>query len=411
MKYNIENKSELENFVLNNWNQINEFIDIESRPFEMPFYTSVDIRESRKKFAPVDTNIYPAGFNNLCQFDLNLASEKMQRYIHKIGNDLKNIIIYPESNTKNKYYLDHLFTLQSCLVTGGFNVHFASSDPSLFDIESSNKIELESFSGHRLELYKIDDEFKSTHQLAGLPETFDLIILNNDQSKKIELNLDNLNIPVIPSSLIGWFQRQKYKHFQYYQSIVHKFGQQFSIDPDLLQANFSFVDGVDFSTKAGMEEVAKEVESLQSKLGPQKIFLKASQGTYGMGIHVVESSEEVLNLNRKKRNKLDVGKNNIKFEKVLIQEGVETIINYDGHPAEVTIYLIGGKSVGGFMRSNPLKDNNSNLNSKGMVYKKFCISEIDEGHDHQIKEAVYSIIARLASLACAMEIKEVSQIG
>lgn len=111
-------------------------------------------------------------------------------------------------------------------------------------------------------------------------------------------------------------------------------------------------------------------------------------------------------MNRKTRNKMDIGKNNLKFDSVLIQEGIETIIKYDDMPAEVTIYLIDGKSTGGFMRANPLKGTNANLNAKGMIYKKFCISEIEQNTDHQRKEATYSIIARLSTLAGAYEIEQ-----
>jgi glutamate--cysteine ligase len=408
MNFNINSKQELENFVLNNWNKLNQYIDRESDNLAMPFYTSVDIRESKEKFAPVDTNIYPAGFNNLCQFDLNLASEKMKKYILNINESIKNIVIFPESHTKNRFYLDHLHTLKTCLIQSNFNVTIASSDTQLFE-QDQNHITVESFSGHKLQVFKIDPEFINTKTINSVTGSIDLIVLNNDQSKQLDLNFSELNIPVIPSPKIGWYQRQKYKHFQYYREVVQNFCHEFNIDPRLLEAEFSFVEGIDFSSKTGLENIANEVKGLQEKVGPKKVFLKASQGTYGMGIHVVDSPEEVLNLNRKKRNKLDIGKNNIKFEKVLIQESVETIINYDGHPAEVTIYLVGGNSVGGFMRSNPLKDNNSNLNSKGMVYQKFCISEIHEGHDHQVKEAVYSFIARLASMACAKEIQEVSK--
>ena len=37
-----------------------QFID-----HQAPFYTSVDLRNSGFKLAPVDTNLFPAGFNNL----------------------------------------------------------------------------------------------------------------------------------------------------------------------------------------------------------------------------------------------------------------------------------------------------------------------------------------------------------
>ena len=38
-----------------------------------PFYTSVDIRDAGFKIAVVDTNLFPAGFNNLCEHGLEDA--------------------------------------------------------------------------------------------------------------------------------------------------------------------------------------------------------------------------------------------------------------------------------------------------------------------------------------------------
>ena len=177
-----------------------------------------------------------------------------------------------------------------------------------------------------------------------------------------------------------------------------------------MQAQYKTLSGVDFSTKEGLDLLGAKVDELKAQVGgDKKIFVKASQGTYGMGIMVVGSGEEVISMNRKKRNKMDIGKNSIKFTSVLIQEGIDTMISFGGAPAEVTIYLAGGVSIGGFMRGNPLKSNSENLNSKGMVYQKFCISEIRENKDDKIKESVYSTLARLSTLAAAKEIQEVTQ--
>ena len=136
------------------------------------------------------------------------------------------------------------------------------------------------------------------------------------------------------------------------------------------------------------------------------VFAKASQGTYGMGISVFTSKDEVLAMNRKTRNKMDIGKNNIKFTSVLVQEGVETIVKVDDAPGEITTYLVGGKAMGGFMRYNPQRGTNANLNSQGMLYKKFCISDICQDTDTHIKEAVYALVGRLSVLAASRELRE-----
>ena len=52
---------------------------------------------------------------------------------------------------------------------------------------------------------------------------------------------------------------------------------------------------------------------------------------------------------------MDVGKNKIKFTSVIIQEGIDSILTYDGLPAEVAIYLVAGNPVGGFVRANEKK--------------------------------------------------------
>ena len=105
---------------------------------------------------------------------------------------------------------------------------------------------------------------------------------------------------------------------------------------------------------------------------------------------------------------MNIGKNNIKFTSLLIQEGIETILEHNGMPAEVSIYLINGKGLGGLMRANTQKDHRSNLNSRGMVLKKYCLSEIRENDAYKRKEILYSIVARLATLAAAREIQEMT---
>ena len=43
-----------------------------------PFYASVDLRNAGFKLAPVDTNLFPAGFNNLNPAFLPLCVQAMQ---------------------------------------------------------------------------------------------------------------------------------------------------------------------------------------------------------------------------------------------------------------------------------------------------------------------------------------------
>ncbi|RPJ75776.1 MAG: glutamate--cysteine ligase, partial [Alphaproteobacteria bacterium] len=108
MGFKINTKDQLENFVCQNWNEVNLYISKLQENLPIPFYSSVDIRESKEKYAPVDHNMYPAGFNNLCNVDLRGAKQLVRETIMKISDSAKNIAIIPESHTKNLMYLDHL---------------------------------------------------------------------------------------------------------------------------------------------------------------------------------------------------------------------------------------------------------------------------------------------------------------
>jgi glutamate--cysteine ligase len=411
MPYKISNKAELEQFVCHNWNEINQWIDLEQSKQPQPLTSSVDVRESKTKFAPVDHNMYPAGFNNLCSKDLLGCADRFKEAFDQLNLKVQRIGLLPESHTKNKYYLDHLHKLKTTIEMAGTEVILFSPDKDLFKETGSSVVQLESQSGNSIVIYEaqvLDGVFQSVN-----PEVvfnFDAIVLNNDQSNPLPVDWKSISTPILPSPFVGWYKRQKNHHFRCYRTTANQFAEHFSINPDLIQAHFATAENIDFNTKEGLDELASQVDKLLTTLPAEShVFVKASQGTYGMGISVVSSGEEIINMNRKVRNKMDVGKNNLKFTSILIQEGVETIVKYDGAPAEVTIYLVNGKSSGGFMRTNPLKGTQSNLNSQGMIYQKLCLSDVKQDCDHKMKEAVYSVVARLSTLAASHEMKELME--
>lgn len=405
MEFKINNKDQLEKFVCENWNIINDYILQIQEGLPIPFYSSVDIRESREKYAPVDHNMYPAGFNNLCNVDLRSSVSLVSDTLKKLTPSNRTVGIIPESHTKNLMYLDHLSTLARLTEDAGYKTYFISFDSDLFP-GNEESLDLTSASGSAIRI--IRGKIKNGEILA-LDQKIDVAINNNDQSNPWPIEWREIKTPVVPTPLIGWFRRNKNTHFAYYKKVADQFAAYFGINPDLIQARFRAVDDVDFETKHGLEKLGSAVDDLIATLNPgSKVFVKGAQGTYGMGISVVSSGEEIIHMNRKTRNKMDVGKNKIKFTSLLVQEGVETTIQYDNHPAEITVYLIDGKSMGGFMRINPEKDSLGNLNSRGMVFRKLCMCDLKNTvEDYKSKDAIYSIIARLATVASAYEIREV----
>ena len=59
--------NELEQRILDSMPAIERWFRLEWMEHTPPFYTSVDIRNAGFKLAPVDTNLFPGGWNNLTQ--------------------------------------------------------------------------------------------------------------------------------------------------------------------------------------------------------------------------------------------------------------------------------------------------------------------------------------------------------
>ncbi len=403
----IETKAELEQFLCHNWDTVNRLLDEWQAQVPQPIYSSVDVRESGGKYAPVDHNLYPAGFNNICQKDLRKASEMFRVALTRQMPGARRVALVPESHTKNKWYLDNVHHLATTLRDGGFDVDVVSPDPALFP--DGPTLTLESQSGHGVVLHQVAVRDGAFQRVDGPADPFDIVVLNNDQSNPLPVDWRAFRTPVLPSPFAGWTRRQKNAHFRHYATVADAFCAHFGIRSDLIQARFRGVEGVDFETKEGVEKLADAVGELLAELPPgSSVFAKASQGTYGMGISVFQSRDEVLAMNRRARNKMDVGKNNLKFTSVLVQEGVETVVKVEDAPAEITMYLVDGKGMGGFMRYNPERGTNANLNSQGMLYRKFCISDICQDTDTHVKEAAYTVVARLLVLAASKEIQEIN---
>ena len=65
---------DLEKKILEATPAIERWFRLEWQEHTPPFYCSVDLRNSGFKLAPVDTNLYPGGFNNL-------APEMLPQYL------------------------------------------------------------------------------------------------------------------------------------------------------------------------------------------------------------------------------------------------------------------------------------------------------------------------------------------
>jgi glutamate--cysteine ligase len=94
-----------------------------------PFYSSVDLRNSGCKLAPVDTNLFPGGFNNLNPSFLPLAVQAVMVAIERHCPDAANLLLVPENHTRNTFYLRNVSHLRTILRQAGLNVRIGTLIP------------------------------------------------------------------------------------------------------------------------------------------------------------------------------------------------------------------------------------------------------------------------------------------
>jgi len=387
----------------------------EAEPF---FYSSVDLRHSGLRLAPVDTNLFPAGFNNLSPAAKARASRFIARFFADQYPQAKRVVIIPENHTRNMGYLENLSTLLSLFEALGIEVELGS-----LAALPGQPIELEAPGGRKLTEYPLKREGDRVSLENGF--TPDVVIMNNDMTSGVPDIVCSIVQPVIPPVGMGWYRRRKSIHFAAYKKLVDSFGTAFSIDPWLLSAELHSCGLVDFKQQTGLDRLAKGVDAVLARAREKHkeygiadepyVFIKADSGTYGMGIMTVRSAEEVFELNKKERNKMQVIKEGARVSEVIIQEGIPTIDTVDGKPAEPMVYMIDGVPIGGMYRVNGERDTLGNLNAAGMEFTGMCDEAEDEcGQWRAVQNChfrSYGIIGAIAALAAAREDYEVGRDG
>lgn len=385
----------------------------------MPFYSSVDLRNSGFKLAPVDTNLFPGGFNNLNPDFMPLCVQAMMAAVEKICPDARNMLLVPENHTRNLFYLQNVAVLQTIMRHAGLDVRIGSllpdmTDTMTVDLPGGGNLKLEPVQrrGNRLVLQDFDPC---------------AILLNNDLSMGVPVILQNLEQTVIPPLHAGWATRRKSRHFKAYSTVAEEFATLTGIDPWLIDPCFAVCGKIDFHESKGEDCLASNVDAILEKIRQKYkqygvreepfVIVKADAGTYGMGIMTVKNSTEVRALNRKQRNKMAVVKEGLPVTEVLVQEGVYTFESINEAVAEPVIYMIDHHVVGGFYRVHTGRGKDENLNAPGMhfVPLAFKTSCLEPDHEADLGCApnrfyAYGVVARLALLAAALELEQDSKL-
>src|SRR6201994_860638 len=117
---------ELERVVLDRRPDIERWFRTQWLEHEVPFYASVDLRNSGFKLAPVDTNLFPGGFNNLNPEFLPLCVHAAMSAVQKLCPDSRRFMLVPENHTRNLHYLSNVAMLKRILEGAGLTVRIGS---------------------------------------------------------------------------------------------------------------------------------------------------------------------------------------------------------------------------------------------------------------------------------------------
>lgn len=398
----------LEQHFLSRCNSIETWFNSQWKLTPPPVYGSVDLRNAGFKLAPIDMNLFPAGFNNLNPSFLPISIEAARKVVHQVAPETKRILVIPESHTRNLFYWENIHTLLMILEQAGFQVRLGFLPDTL---QAPQEIALPSGKKVLIEPLRREQDKLSVDGFHP-----DMVLLNNDLSDGIPAILQDLKMPLIPPAELGWSQRLKSDHFQYFSKVAEEFAKLVDIDPWFIAPLFRHCGKIDFMQQEGMEclilNAEKLFQDIQQKYAeyhiPYQPFLivKADAGTYGMAVMTVRSIDELRSMNRKQRTRMATIKGGQPVHRVIIQEGIYTFetVGPEKAVAEPVVYLWGDRVVGGFYRVHKDRSVDENLNAPGMHFQPIAFTQTCSEPNNLFY--IYGLIARLSMLAAAREIKD-----
>ena len=408
--------NELEQRVLDSTPAIERWFRLEWMEHTPPFYSAVDIRNAGFKLAPVDTSLYPGGWNNLTEDMLPLAVQAAQAAIEKICPEARNLLVIPENHSLNTFYLANVARLVRIFHMAGLNVRVGSIDPA---IKSPKKIELPNGESVCLE------PVVRTKSRLGLKH-FDpcTILLNNDLSAGTPGILEDLHEQyLLPPLHAGWSVRRKSNHLHSYEEISKRFGKLLGIDPWLINPMYSRAADVSITGGQGIDVLTSHVDALLTRVRRKYkeyginekpfVVVKTDDGSTGLGVLTVRDAKEIEALARRAQARAAETEKGQGPQDLIVQEGVLTNERVHSGVAEPVVYMMDRYVVGGFYRVHAERNPDENLNLPGASFVPLAFSEsahlpqpgAKPGASAPNRFYMYGVIGRLAMVAASYELE------
>ena len=413
--------NELEQRILDSMPAIERWFRLEWMEHTPPFYSSVDIRNAGFKLAPVDTNLFPGGWNNLTTPMLPLAVQAAMAAIEKICPEARNLLLIPENHPRNTFHMSSVAQLRRIFHMAGLNVRVGSIDP---DIKQPTTIDLPN--GESVTLEPVIRKKGGGRGRLGVKD-FDpcTILLNNDLIAGIPGILEEVHEQyLLPPLHAGWSVRRKSTHFKSYEEVSKRFGKLLGVDPWLINPMFDKCGEVNFDSGSGVEDLTSSVDALLAKIRKKYkeyginekpfVVVKADNGsTDGMGIMTVRDVKDLDAPNRHAKNKNGPINDAHQIHDVIIQEGVLTHERMNDAVAEPVVYMMDRYVVGGFYRIHAERGVDENLNAPGSRFVPLAFAEsthlpqpgMKPGASAPNRFYMYGVIGRLAMVAASYELE------
>jgi len=408
--------NELEQRVLDSMPAIERWFRLEWMEHTPPFYSSVDIRNAGFKLSPVDTNLFPGGWNNLSAEMLPLAVQATMVAIEKICPEARNLLVIPENGVHSSFYLANLLQLQRLFNMAGLNVRLGSIDPAL---KKAKTLALPN--GETLTLEPV---LRGKRRL-GLKD-FDpcTILLNTDLSAGVPGILEEIHEQyLLPPLHAAWPTRRKSAHFKAYEEVAKRLGKLMGVDPWLINPLFEKCEQVDLTLDGGMDCLHNQIDVVLTKVRRKYkeygikekpfVVVKADHGTHELGIVTVRDSKDTLVLAERVAALTKGRKAPLLPHDFMVQEGVLTQERVNDAVAEPVVYVMDRYVVGGFYRVHPARGPDESLNAPGSGYVPLAFKHstrlpqpgVKPGASAPNRFYMYGVVGRLAALAASYELE------
>ena len=399
--------NELEQRILDSMPAIERWFRLEWMEHTPVFYTSVDVRNAGFKLAPVDTNLYPSGWNNLTPAMLPLAVQAAMVAIEKICPEAKNLLLIPENNSNNAsntFYLSSIAQLRRVFHMAGLNVRIGSIDP---EIKEKTPIALPNGESILLE------PVIRTGKRLGL-KGFDpcTILLNNELTKGVPGILEELHEQfVLPPLHASGSVRRKSTHYQNYEEVSKRFGKLLGVDPWLI--NPMFLTCTDVDLVVNVDTLLAKIKKKYKEYGIMDkpfVVVKSNHSSQADKQAGAGASVMMLRQSSELKDHKDLA---IFSGELIVQEGVLTKERMNDAVAEPVVYMMDRYVVGGFYRVHADRGMDENLCSPGSRYVPLAFAEgaelptpgVKPGASAPNRFYMYGVIGRLAMLAASYELE------